>query len=243
MLALCAAPAAVLGRADFGPAACLAVACLLGAALGSLNAALSIAGRLHPVIVTLGTLGIFRGAFLIATGGDWISLPPRLLALATDGSVPFTVQGAVLFALVVFAFLRWTRTGRAALKTGDDPRAARAHGIRVGRTRVATFALLGASVGLAAVFYTARFGKVQNNTGEGFELQVIAAAVLGGAHVAGGRGTVPGAFLGAALISVLSDARAVWGIHERWQLVLVGGLMLGAVGIERLAALATRRRP
>jgi ribose/xylose/arabinose/galactoside ABC-type transport system permease subunit len=75
---------------------------------------------------------------------------------------------------------------------------------------------------------------VQNNTGVGFELQVIAAAVLGGAHVSGGRGSVVGALGGALLIGLLADARSVWEIHERWQLVIVGGLMLGALAVETL---------
>jgi ABC-type sugar transport system ATPase subunit/ribose/xylose/arabinose/galactoside ABC-type transport system permease subunit len=231
------------GPAGSAPLA-FAAAILLGAALGSINAAISFLGRLHPIITTMGTMGIFHGLFLHWKGGDWLILPDELRALATEGplGVPVSVWGVGAVAAAISCFLRWTRAGRACLKVGDDPEAAQVHGLRVGLTRWIAFAILGGATGLAGVFHTARFGSVQNNTGEGFEIQAIAAAVLGGAHVAGGRGTVAGALLGSAFIALLQDARSVWGIEERWQLVIIGSLMLGTLALETLLGRLRLRR-
>jgi rhamnose transport system permease protein len=243
MLALCAASAATFaGGGGSALASCL-VALLLGAALGSVNALLSAAGRIHPVVATLGTMGIYRGILLLWTEGNWITLPPHLLAVAEGGplGVPGSVWGTAGVAILVFGFLRSTRSGRACLEIGDNEAAARAHGLPVARVRWCAFTILGAAVGLAGVFYTARYGKVQSNTGVGFELQTLAAAVLGGAHVAGGRGTVSGALLGSALLGLLAAARASWGIQERWQLVMVGGVMLAALALETVVAHRFRR--
>jgi ribose/xylose/arabinose/galactoside ABC-type transport system permease subunit len=188
-------------------------------------------------------LGIYQGAFLLWTRGEWIELPEALLGLAAPGplGVPVSVWVTVGAAALIFIFLRWTRTGRACLNAGDNPRAARTRGLPIARARLLAFATLGALVGLAGVFHTARYGKVQNNTGSGFELLAIAAAVLGGARVSGGRGTVAGALLGACLVALIHDARAVWGIHERWQLVAVGALMLAALVLEAAITGARRR--
>jgi rhamnose transport system ATP-binding protein len=245
ILALSGTAAALFARGGGGPLGALALAVLLGTALGSLNALVSLLGRLHPIITTLGTMGIYRGLFLLWTASEWISLPAPLLSLASEGPLgaSWSSWGVGLAAAGVAVFLRWSRLGRACLVLGDNPRAARTHGMPVKRARFVVFAILGGLVGLAAVFHTARFGSVEASTGSGFELRAIAAAVLGGAHVAGGRGTVGGALLGALLIEILADARAVWGIHERWQLVTVGGLMLAALVLERALGRLSRGKP
>jgi ABC-type sugar transport system ATPase subunit/ribose/xylose/arabinose/galactoside ABC-type transport system permease subunit len=244
MLALSATAAALAAGATGSVPAAILLACLLGTLLGCVNAAISIGGRIHPLITTLGTLGIFQGAFILWTGGEWLELPGGLLSLAAAGplGVPVSVWSAGLAAAALLAFLGWTRAGRSCLQLGDNPRAAITHGIPAARTRLLAFAVLGALIGLAAVFHTARFGRVQSSTGAGFELLSIAAAVLGGARVTGGRGTVPGALLGALLVGLLQNARSVWGIHERWQLVTVGALMLGALLLEAALSRAAGRR-
>ena len=244
MLAISAAAAAHTAAAGGGAAGGVAVAAVLGAGLAALNALLSRAGRIPPILTTLGTLWIFQGAFLLSTGGEWLTLPPALLGLASEGplGIPTSALCAAGFAAAIALFLGWTRPGRACLEAGDDPRAAWLHGLPVGRARLAAFLILGAAVGLAGVFHTARYGQVQSNTGTGFEVLAISAAVIGGARVSGGRGTVSGALLGAALIALLQESRAAWGIEERWQLVAIGSLMLAALLVERgLARLSGRR--
>ncbi len=243
--ALAVHAAAATGGSGLGAAAALGLAALAGTVLGSLNAAIAWLGRLHPIIVTLGTMGLLRGLFLLWTGGDWLEVPASFQALTAPGrlGIPFVVWGAAAAAALAAVFLRWTRTGRHSLACGDNPAAARAHGLPAERVSWILFAALGGASALAGVFYTARYGQVQSNTGAGFELQAIAAAVLGGAHVAGGRGSAAGAVLGAGLIAVLAGARAAWGIDERWQLVAVGALMLGALAIESVIdRIAGRRR-
>jgi len=242
--ALAVHSASATAGSGFGAAIALGLAAASGAAIGSLNAAIAWLGRLHPIIVTLGTMGLLRGLFLLWTGGDWLQVPASLQALTAPGrlGVPFVVWGAAAAAALAAVFLGWTRTGRHALASGDSPAAARAHGIPAGRVRWLLFAALGGASALAGVVYTARYGQVQSNTGIGFELQAIAAAVLGGAHVAGGRGSAAGAVLGAVLIAALAGARAAWAIDERWQLVAVGGLMLGALAIESIIDRVAGRR-
>jgi rhamnose transport system permease protein len=132
--------------------------------------------------------------------------------------------------------MRYTRAARRLLMLGDNPDAAALYGVSAHATRALAFAILGGLMGLSAVFSTARFGQVQSTTGVGYELEVIAAAVIGGANIQGGRGTVVGAVLGAALIGLLGEARAVLGIHERWQLIGVGTLMLAAISFEAVLA-------
>ncbi len=236
MLALSAAGCAIASRAGVPVPVALGFSVAIGLAAGVVNAAICSAGRLHPIITTLGTMGIFRGVFLLWTGGSWIKLPPVLLSAATTGpfGVPWTVVVMAAVVAVSWWFSRYRTAGRQLLMFGDNEDAARLYGISKHRVRFTVFAVAGALTGISAVLFTARYGQVQSNTGIGFELQVIAAALIGGANIHGGRGTVWGAAAGAFLLGVLGEARSMLGIHERWQLIGVGALMLCAIGMESL---------
>lgn len=214
------------------PAAIL-LAGLAGACLAAINALLATTGRVHPIIATLGTMGIFRGIYLLWTGGDWIEAGS--IAELDKSSLlvlPPSVWIAVLWIALGHVILTRTVVGRSVLAAGGNLQAAAVHGLPFRRVRCVAFGILGASMGLASMLYIARFGTLQNNTGVGYELEVIAAAVVGGAHIAGGRGTAAGALLGALLVGLTGVVRNLVGVPEEWQKIIVGGLMLGAIALE-----------
>jgi ribose/xylose/arabinose/galactoside ABC-type transport system permease subunit len=208
-----------------------------GALGGLLNAAVALVGRIHPIVVTLGTLTVFRGLLISLTGGRVISeLPQGFRRLAT-GHVA-GLRGAVvvmlLAALAAHLWLGFTRSGRHLYALGSNPRAARLVGIRRGRVWLSAFAAGGLCAGLAGLLELAQNGSMQTNLGTGYELRAIAAAVIGGTAITGGRGSVLGVVLGALLLSLLQNALVLWEVSRyRYDLVL-GSLLLAAILLDRL---------
>lgn len=200
---------------------------------------------LHHFIVSLGVMVIARGVCLLATGGrplGLFSLPPefKFIGQGTLFSIPLVL---VIFAVVVFVFdllLRRTTAFRKVFYTGSNPKAAAYSGIRVGRVIFATTTLCSTLCGFAGIIYMARFGSAQPSFGIGMELNVIAAAVIGGASLSGGSGTIFGAILGAVLLSVVSSSLALLNVSVYWQDIIRGSILLGAVLFDHY--LVRRRR-
>jgi rhamnose transport system permease protein len=149
---------------------------------------------------------------------------------------------AVAVLVVAGYYLRSYRGGRELYAIGSDPAAARLSGIRVGRRVFAAFVASGALAGLAGVLYTARFGTIDANAGQGLELNVVAAVVVGGVAIFGGSGSVYGAALGAALLTTIDSALPVLGINPFWQRAAVGALILAAIGLDRALSVRLGRR-
>jgi rhamnose transport system permease protein len=215
----------------------------MGATAGAVNGALIAAARVPALVVTLGTLYVFRGVDFWWAHGQQINaanMPGAFLRLgtATILGVPVLALGAVVVVAVTGLYLRWYRGGRELYAIGSQPDAARLAGIPVGRRVLAAFVANGALAGLAGVLYAARFGTIDSNAGSGLELQVIAAAVVGGVAIFGGSGTAWGAALGALLLTTIGSALAVLRINPFWQQAVVGALILAAIGLDR--ALAAR---
>lgn len=215
----------------------------LGAACGVVNGGLIAAARVPALVITLGTLYVFRGIdYTWATGRqvNAADMPPGFLRLGT--ATVLGVPVLALFAVAVVAaagfVLRSYRSGRELYAIGSDPPAARLAGIAVGRRVFAAFVASGALAGFAGVLYAARFGTLDANAGLGSELNVVAAAVVGGVAIFGGSGSVYGAALGAVLLSTIGSALPVLGINPFWQRAAVGALILAAIGLDR--ALAAR---
>lgn len=219
---------------------------ILGLVLGAVNAVLVSWGRVPAVIATLGTLTVYRGLVFIYSGGKQVNprdIPPQLVQLARTGKfgLPFIVVLAVAVAVAGWLYLRYTRTGRAMYAVGSNPDAARMRGIRADRIVALTYLLSGTLAGLAGVLYAARFGTVNPaSAGLAFELQVVAATVIGGTSILGGRGGVAGTFLGALLLGTIANALAVTGVSGFWQRATEGAIILAAVvadaAIRRQAA-------
>jgi rhamnose transport system ATP-binding protein len=235
MLGLVGAAAGLLAMRGAPPAVCLGVAVGLGALLGSLNSVLSALGRIHPIVVTLAGMSVYQGLMQRLTGGYEVHpLPSGYRALA-DGSlwqIPKMLWWALLVLGGCWILLQHTLLGRRMLAVGNSEKAARLIGLSPWRLRLTAFAIMGALIGLGAVMWGAYYGKVQQNTGEGFELKVIAAAVVGGCSIMGGRGTALGAFSGAVLIALIYNCLVILKINAFWQGVFVGGLIFLAVLVD-----------
>jgi rhamnose transport system permease protein len=223
----------------------------LGAACGLLNGVLVTWGQVPALVVTLGTLYAFRGLAFLWTDGSQISahqLPDPFLNLGTDSiaGVPFLVLIALVVVLVVGQWLRDYRPGRELYAIGSNPEGARLAGVRSQRRVLVAFVLAGALAGLGGVLFTARFGTVDATAGVGYELTVIAAAVVGGVAIFGGTGTVYGAALGALLLGTITSSLIVLRVEAFWQQAAIGALLLLAIALDRLVAIriaaALRRR-
>ncbi|MET8993205.1 ABC transporter permease [Nonomuraea wenchangensis] len=224
----------------------LAVGVLLGAACGAVNGALIAAARVPALVVTLGTLYVFRGLDHTWATGRQINaadMPPAFLRMgsATVLGVPVLALFAVAVLVVAGYYLRTYRSGRELYAIGSSPAAARLAGIPVGRRVFAAFVAGGALAGLAGVLYAARFGTLDANAGNGFELNVVAAVVVGGVAIFGGSGSVYGAALGAVLLTTISSALPVLGVSPFWQRAAVGALILAAIGLDRALAVRLAR--
>jgi len=219
------------------PALAMLLGILLGGILGSFNGLIITAGKVPPIIATLGTLSIYRGMVFLYSGGTWINsfeMPAGYRALAK--AAPLGVANIILFAAVVaiavYFFLNHTRPGRDIYAVGSNPEAARVSGIPVQRTLLMVYVISGLLAGMAAVLWASRFESAQTNTALGFELQTVAAAVVGGVNIFGGSGTVPGVILGAFLLGTIENALILVRISPFWQLAAQGLLILVAVVVD-----------
>jgi rhamnose transport system permease protein len=219
----------------------LLVGCAVGAACGLVNGALVRFGNVPALVVTLGTLYVYRGLCFFWAGGQQINadeLPASFLGFgtATVLGIPWLLIIAVVVVLVAGFVLRGYRSGRELYAMGSNPQAAVLAGIPVGRRTLTAFLVSGALAGLAGVLFAARFGTVDAGSGTGYELDVVAAVVVGGVAVFGGSGTVYGAAIGALLLTTIGSALPVLAVDPFWQKAIVGALILLAIGADRVVA-------
>jgi rhamnose transport system permease protein len=212
-----------------------------GAVCGAINGGLVAAARVPSLVVTLGTLYVFRGIDFLWASGQQINaadMPRSFLRLgtATVFGTPIPVLAVIALAVVVATgwYLSSYRSGRELYAMGSDPDAARLSGIPVGRRVFAAFVANGAIAGLAGLLHAARFGTLDAGVGEGLELQVVAAAVVGGVAIFGGSGTVYGAAIGALLLQTMTTSLVVLRINAFWQQAVVGVLILAAISLDRV---------
>jgi rhamnose transport system permease protein len=223
----------------------------LGAGCGLLNGLLVTWGQVPALVVTLGTLYTFRGLAFLWTNGKQVNaetLPDSFLNLGTDSilGIPILVIIALIVLLIVGQWLRDFRAGRELYAIGSNPEGARLAGVRSERRVLTAFVLAGALAGLGGVLFTARFGTVDATAGVGYELTVIAAAVVGGVAIFGGTGSVYGAALGALLLGTITSSLIVLRVEAFWQQAAIGALLLLTIAFDRLIGLrvdaALRRR-
>jgi ribose transport system permease protein len=234
MLGLVAAIGGSCFAAGWSLAAATPVFLLAGMGLGLVNALLIIVGRIPPIVATLGTLSIYRMLVFVVLGSNWITaIPPSLTVIFAVDRIAFLPVMAVL-ALAMYAladvFLRQFRLGRHVYALGNNEEAARPSGIRPARIKLAAYIGLGALTGLAALLTLAQSPLVQTSTGAGFVLQVIAAVVVGGTELTGGRGTLVGTLLGTLLVQVVDDGIVLMHIQPFWSGVALGTVILVSFG-------------
>ena len=213
------------------------IAAGIGLGLGAFNGAMVWLVGIPPIVVTLGTLSIYRGLAFVASGGT--SIVARQMSPAFIDVPRMEILGIAMMswfaAAAIVAFLvvmRLTRIGRAFYATGGNPVAAVYTGIDVGRTQFVAFCISGTIAGFCGYLWASRYTIAYVDIAGGFELEVIASCVIGGVSIAGGVGTVPGAFLGALFLGVVKNALPVIHVSPFWQLAISGAAILGAVIIN-----------
>ena len=216
----------------------------IGAILGSINGLLVWKLDIPPIVVTLGTLTIFRGIIFLLSDGQWINaheMSPAFKALprAEFLGLPILSWVAVTCVICLYMLLNRTAMGRAFYAVGGNPDAAVYTGINVGKNRFNAFVLSGALSGIAGYLWVSRYAVAYVDIAAGFELDVVAACVIGGISIAGGTGTVAGAVLGALFLGVIKNALPVVNISPFWQQAISGAAIIIAVIFNARSA----RRP
>jgi rhamnose transport system permease protein len=216
--------------------ALILVAIALGAALGAVNGLMVWKLGIPPIVATLGTLTIYRGMIFVVSGGAWVNaheMSPAFKALPR-AALGLPVLSWIAVVVIGLAWLLYTRsaTGRAFYAVGGNANAAVYAGIDTGRTRFAAYVLSGAIAGLCGYLWVARYAVAYVDIAGGFELDVIAACVIGGVSIAGGIGSVGGAVLGALFLGVIKNALPVVNISPFWQLAISGTAIIVAVAFN-----------
>ncbi|MBC8183208.1 ABC transporter permease [candidate division KSB1 bacterium] len=213
------------------------VGIMVGSLCGVISGFLISAGKLPPFIATLGMMGIARGMALILTKGVPVFGLPESFSVISNGRianlVPIPILITLLLALIGHIILTRTPFGRYTYAIGSNFEAARLSGIRTSRTLIYIYTLGGMLSGLAGIILASRLSTGQPTAGTGYELDVIAACVIGGASLSGGAGTIWGAILGALLIGVLRNGCNLMDISAFWQQVAIGALIVIAVFIDQ----------
>lgn len=245
-LALCGMVAAMLNNLypDLPVLLLVLVAIVTGALAGAINGLLVWRLDMPPIVVTLGTMTIYRGIIFLISDGKWINAHEMTDAFksvprAAVAGIPILSWLALLVIALMAVGLSRLRTGRAFYAVGGNPHAAIYTGIDVGYTRFLSFVLSGALSGLAGYLWIARYAVAYVDIALGFELDVVAACVIGGVSIAGGIGTVYGAVLGALFLGTIKNALPVINISPFWQLAISGTVIILAVAFN---ARAERRK-
>jgi ribose/xylose/arabinose/galactoside ABC-type transport system permease subunit len=240
-------PAAGSSPAWVVPAAILL--CLgTGTLCGLLNGLGVVTLRVHPFVITLGTMAIYRGiAFVMTKAQAFTHFPPQF----TDGlirsevgrnlyPVPMTIMVGV--TLLAALYLKFTVAGRYIFAVGGNEHAARASGLPVERVKLKVYAFGGLAAGVAAMIMLGYYGSASSDAGKGYELDVIAAAVVGGASLSGGRGTALGALLGALIIQMIANGIIILEIDQNYSQIIIGSVIVLAVVLDRINADLRERR-
>src|SRR5215472_11177880 len=224
------------------------IACVVGALFGALNGALVAYAGLPSIVVTLASMVVLRDGLRWATQGAWIQDLPQTFQWLGMAQSAFPIVAAALVTAMQVA-LSWSATRVAAFRavyaTGSDPQAARLAGIDTQLVKFVAFAAGGAFTGLAALLNAVRFNQIPSNAGLGLEMKVIAAVVVGGAAVRGGRGSFAGTLLGVVLLSSVGPALVFLGVTSYWERAIQGLIVLAAVAVDawstRKPIVASRR--
>jgi ribose/xylose/arabinose/galactoside ABC-type transport system permease subunit len=225
------------------------VLCLgVGALCGLLNGLGVVLLRVHPFVITLGTMAIYRGvAFVMTKAQAYTHFP----AAFTDGLIRYEVGHnlypvpmTIMVAVTVLAalYLKFTVTGRQVFAIGGNEQAARYSGLPVERVKLKVYAFSGLMAGVAAMIMLGYYGAASSDAGKGYELDVIAAAVVGGASLAGGRGSAWGALLGALVIQMINNGIIILDIDQNYSQIIIGAVIVVAVVVDRINTALRERR-
>ena len=237
-LALTGAIAATLLASGTDPILTMLVTLLLGAILGAVNGVIIAKGKVAPFIATLATMTIYRGLTLVYTEGRPVSglgdaLSFQMLGKGYFFGIPVPVMTMVIAFFALWFIMHKTTFGRRVYAVGGNEHAAKLSGINADRIKIAVYSLTGMLAALSALILTSRLNSAQPTAGTSYELDAIAAVVLGGTSLTGGKGWIFGTLVGALIIGVLNNGLNLIGVSSFFQQVVKGAVILIAVLIDR----------
>lgn len=226
---------------------------VIGLGCGLINGGLVVALNLHPFIVTLGTMSIFRGLanvlpwFMQKTlpvGGKYLpnAFTADFMRVKVGGLEPMPMIIMLICVILGGFYLMLMVAGRENYAIGGNEEAARFSGLRVKRIKLRVYALAGLAAGIAGMVSLGRFGTASTSTGTGYELTVIAAAVVGGASLSGGRGSAIGALLGTLVIAMIENGIYILHLQQEYRLIIIGVAIILAVSLDRVSDMLRQRR-
>ena len=237
------APSSGLGGVCLGILTCLGAATLCGL----LNGAMIVALKVHPFIITLGTMAVFRGIAFVVTNGQSVGAFPaafRDLVRFEIGGDLSVVPLAVMILVTVLGGIYLSRlaAGRRIYAIGGNELASRFSGIRVQRVKLSVYLISGLTAGIAALLALGYYGSASSSDGQGYELNVIAAAVVGGASLSGGKGSALGALLGALILQMIQTGIVILGINQNYSQIIIGAVVILAVVLDQFNHWLAKRR-
>jgi rhamnose transport system permease protein len=246
VFAICGVVAGLTSKVGMPVVVAALAACAAGGLLGALNGVLVAYVRIPSIVVTLATMVALRDALRWSTEGAWIENLPRSFQWLglTQASYPAVTFGGVACLTALLAWtLRHLAAGRAIYATGSNADAARLAGLDVALVKWSVFAAAGTLTGLAALLNSVRFNQIPSNAGLGLEMKVIAAVVVGGTSITGGRGTLPGTVLGVVLLGAIGPALTFLGVSAYWERAIQGAIILTGVAADAIRARAKKDVP
>ena len=236
------------GPSGGGGATVVGILVTIGVAtlLGFLNGAMITAFKVHPFIITLGTMAIYRGIAFVQTNGQSIGgFPEAFRTFVRQEYNGLSLVPLIVMIIVVIVggiFLSQFATGRKVYAVGGNEIASRYSGIRVGRIKLLAYSISGFVAGIAAVLSLGYYGAGSSGDGQGYELNVIAATVVGGASLVGGKGTALGALLGAIILQMISNGLVILNIPQNYSQIVIGMVVIAAVLLDQFNAVLAKRR-
>jgi ribose/xylose/arabinose/galactoside ABC-type transport system permease subunit len=222
-----------------------------GTLCGLLNGLGVVGLRVHPFVITLGTMAIYRGvAFVMTKAQAFTSFPPQFTdglirhQINWQGTSLYPVPLAIMIGVTVLAgwYLRHAVTGRHIFAVGGNEQASLFSGLPVNRVKLKVYAFSGLTAGIAAMIMLGYYGSASSDAGKGYELDVIAAAVVGGASLIGGRGTALGALMGALIIQMINNGIVILNIDQNYSQIIIGAVIILAVLLDRINGALREKR-
>lgn len=239
LLACTAAVAALLLRADVNVVWVLLITCLAGLAAGFLNGVIVVKTRIDTFIATLGLMSVYQGLALVIPGGNNIYLQGRLNAFGTlrlGGLVPVPILYFIAISIIAYFVMRYFKFGRRLYSIGGNPETAYLAGINLDRNKIGAYAISGFLASFTSLVVISRIGQSQPAMGVAYPLESIAAAVIGGVALGGGRGSIPGVFLGVILLGLIRNSLNILRVQSFYQYVMLGVVIVIAVTLSNLGS-------
>jgi rhamnose transport system permease protein len=229
----------VSANPEISPIVVILIGTFIGLLCGALVGGLIAKVNILPIIATLGLMNVFRGITFMSSGGKWVSahqMPVSFKAIATGKilGINTLIFIAIIIFILFYYFINHTRTGRQIYATGSNPESAKISGINTDRIIWMVYTIMGGLSGLAGVLWVSKFASAQGDTASGYELNVIAACVLGGVAISGGIGKISGLLMGTLLLGILNNALPLINVSPFWQNAIQGFVILAAVIMNAL---------